>query len=130
MTAVRPTKAAFAAVVARDLGRCAACGHEVSGTRGYDFSLHHRRPAGMGGDRRPETHSPANLVLLHGHGTAGCHHEVETHRADAINRGLLLHRSDNPADRLIEHAVHGWTYLTVDGGLSERPAKDVAEAAA
>lgn len=118
---VRPTTRVFARVWLRDDGKCARCGGEVWGTRGFDYSLHHRRPAGCGGDPRPETHAAGNLVLLHGHGTAGCHGETESRRADAFASGLLVHRSDTPARSAINHAVHGWCYLLDDGTVSLDP---------
>lgn len=123
MTAVRPSDATVLAVIERDDMRCASCGHEVGGTRGWDYSVHHRRPAGAGGDIRPETHAAGNLVLLHGHGTSRCHGEAESHRAAARNRGLLIPKNaiDRPELWPIEHAVHGWCYLLDDGTRSTEP---------
>jgi hypothetical protein len=123
VTATRPTAAALDLVVERDSGRCAWCGAEVSGERGRDWSLHHRRPAGMGGDRRPETHLPGNLVLLCGSGTTRCHGEVESRRGEAMHRGFLVsrHAVQSPAHHAIEHAVHGWTCLLDDGSVSTDP---------
>jgi hypothetical protein len=126
VTAVRPRLDALLIVWERDEGRCAKCGHEVSGERGYDWSLHHRRPAGMGGDRRSEAHAPGNLVLLHGSGTTSCHGEVEKRRANSFAAGLLVLRSDTPTERPIEHAVHGWVYLRDDGTVSMEPPGDAA----
>ena len=126
MTAVRPTEETFEVVYDRDEGRCAHCGDDVLGVRGVDFSLHHRRPAGMGGDRRPETHAAGNLVLLHGSGCTGCHGAVESRRADALERGLLVPRNAvlPPAAHAIEHAVHGWCYLLDDGSVSTDPPEE------
>lgn len=102
---MRPTKKTFDAVAERDFGRCAWCGQPVQGERGRDFSLHHRRPAGMGGDRRPETHAAANLVLLHGSGCTRCHGVVESARALAFDRGAtqcanLAEAYDIPVQRI------------------------------
>lgn len=123
MTATRPTTATLELVWERDGGRCACCGDPIRGERGLDWSLHHRRPAGMGGDRRPETHAAGNLVLLCGSGTTRCHHEVESRRADALARGFLVPRNavQPPAEHAIEHAVHGWVYLADDGSVSTDP---------
>ena len=123
MTAVRPSVDTLTVVWIRDDGRCAYCGDPVSGARGLDYSLHHRRAAGMGGDRRPETHAAGNLVLLHGSGTTGCHGAVESRRADALARGLLVPRNAvlPPAAHALEHAVHGWCYLADDGSVSTDP---------
>lgn len=123
MTAVRPSDATFALVWERDDGRCAFCGGHVHGTRGFDFSLHHRRPAGAGGDRRPETHAASNLVLLDGHGTSFCHGEIESRRTDAQARGFLIPKLSitPPQTWSIEHAVHGWCYLLDDGSIAYDP---------
>lgn len=118
MTAVRPSKATFSLVAARDGNACAWCAGQVSGVRGFDFSLHHRRPAGAGGDRTPEAHAPGNLVLLHGHGTAGCHWQVESQRARSIEFGFLVRRPFLPAGIPIRHAVHGWCLLADDGSVT------------
>lgn len=115
---MRPTKATFELVVERDKGRCARCGHEVSGRRGIDFSLHHRRPAGAGGSRQPESHAAGNLVLLHGHGSSGCHGAVESSRAFYLDRGLLVRQGEKPASRPIHHAVHGHVLLDDEGGVT------------
>ena len=116
---MRPTGATFQLVVERDDGRCAACAAEVWGTRGFDFSLHHRRPAKAGGDRRPESHAAGNLVLLHGHGLTGCHWQVEeNHRAEAYVSGLLIREPFTPSLQPIHHAVHGYVLLADDGTTS------------
>jgi len=111
----RPTGATFRLVVERDHGRCAACGKDVWGVRSFDYSLHHRHPAGMGGDRRPEIHLAGNLVLLHGSGTTSCHGAVEANRADAYLSGLLVRRGFTPCRQPIQHAVHGLVLLSDDG---------------
>jgi hypothetical protein len=115
---IRPTKRAFETVVERDQGRCAKCGEEIWGVRGEDFSLHHRRPAGSGGDARPESHGPSNLLLLHGSGTTGCHGEVETDREKAREVGLLVSRFQDPRVEPVEHAVHGKVFLRDDGTVT------------
>lgn len=117
MTAVRPTEAALEVVWPRDLGCCAVCGDEIFGERGLHWSLHHRRAAGMGGDRRPETHAPGNLVLLHGSGVTDCHGRVESNRTEAKDRGWLIPKNATqpPCTFPIDHAVHGRVWLTDDG---------------
>lgn len=75
---------------------------EMCGTRDGDWSgwsVHHRRPAGMGGDRRPETRGAANGVLLCG---SGCHGWVESHRDEARERGLLPRMNQIPADEPVQ----------------------------
>lgn len=115
MTAIRPSKATFDLVMSRDDSSCAFCGCAVYGERGFDFSLHHRRPAGAGGDRSPEGHAAGNLVLLHGHGTSGCHALVESRRALAQELGFLVRRPMLPATVPLRHAMHGWVLLSDDG---------------
>lgn len=107
----------------RDRDSCAHCGREIVGRRGYDWSVQHRRPRGSGGDARPETNLPGNLVLLHGSGTTGCHGQVESRRADAQCKGFLIPREsiDRPELHAIEHALHGWCYLLDDGTVSTDP---------
>lgn len=117
MTALRPSKTTFGVVFDRDRGCCAWCVEEIRGRRGEDFSLHHRRPAGMGGDRRPETHGAGNLVLLHGSGCTGCHGLVESQRDLASERGFLIPKlaASAPSTWPIEHALHGRVFLFDDG---------------
>lgn len=86
------------AVIARDLWCCVGCGLGIMGLeRGVGWSIHHRIPRGMGGTKDPKVSSPANLIVLCGSGTTGCHGDVESHRDKARERGLLLWRSQDPA---------------------------------
>lgn len=117
MTAVRPSKKTFEQVLIRDDSNCAFCGLGVSGERGFDFSLHHRRPAQAGGDRSREAHAAGNLILLHGHGTDGCHGLVESRRLRSVELGLLVKRPAMPARVPLKHAVHGWCLLGDDGSV-------------
>lgn len=99
-----PTAAQRRAVAARSGWRCELCGtvlgwsdDDGSTTWCAPHSLHHRRPRGMGGTRRADTNSPANLLLLCGTGTTGCHSRVEASRAAAHQLGWLLHQTEDPA---------------------------------
>lgn len=67
--------------------QCQRCGHLITGW----FSRHHRDPRGMGGSTS-DPHALANLVLLCGSATSrgGCHHEVESRRAQARIDGWLV----------------------------------------
>jgi hypothetical protein len=114
---VRPSKKTVELVIARDGAYCAYCANEIWGERGWDWSVGHRRPAGIGGDPRPETHRAGNLVLLHGHGTSHCHGWVEANREEATALGLLIPKEAKapPSTFPIRHAVHGWCYLLDDG---------------
>jgi len=119
VTRIRPTASALEAVQERDQGRCASCGLNIVGERSRDWSLHHRRAAGMGGNRSPISHGPANLVLLHGSGVTLCHGHVESHRSESLELGLLVRQADDPREVPIEHAVHGLVLLTEEGGYTE-----------
>jgi len=84
------------AVLERDQHSCVVCGNNLHGTRGRDWSIHHRRPRRMGGDKRPETNLPANLVAVCGTGVDGCHGWLESRRTEAMDQGLILHADDDP----------------------------------
>ena len=116
-----PDKLTVEVVIHRDRGQCAWCGGRITGERSIDWSVGHRRPRRMGGDPRPDTNSPANLILLHGDGVSGCHGALESQRAVAYDRGMLLHDTDTPSRRPVEHAVHGWVYLSDDGEAVTEP---------
>jgi hypothetical protein len=79
---------------------CEKCGTSTSDWSGW--SVHHRRPAGMGGDRRPEVKTAANGLLLCGSGVTGCHGWVESNRDEAYERGLLLRRHQIPVDEPVQ----------------------------
>jgi hypothetical protein len=70
--------------VARDNGRCVACGRTTT-------QVQHRRAKGMGGTSDLSANLPANLVLLCGSATTGCHGRAED-RADpwGEDRGYVL----------------------------------------
>lgn len=52
----------------------------------------------MGGSRRPELNTPANLILVCGSGTTGCHGRIESNRTRAYEDGLLLRADQTPTD--------------------------------
>lgn len=102
-------------VLDRDEFMCVRCGTYV-GPFG-DYSIHHRRPRGMGGTKRPETDLPANLLTLCGSGTTGCHGQVESDRLEAISDGYLVGQTIDPAT--IPVRTHrGMAYLDNDGMLT------------
>lgn len=78
-----PDAATRALVLARDGGSCVICGST------QNLQIHHRAGRRMGGTRRPEINSPANLLTL----DLECHQSVESRRRDALDRGLLLPQS-------------------------------------
>lgn len=112
-----PDAATVALVFARDHSRCARCAQPITGTRGLDWSVQHRR-ARQGSDTRPDTNQPQNLLLLHGSGTTLCHGHVESHRVEAREFGWAVRQSDDPALMPVLHAVHGWVLLTPAGGIT------------
>lgn len=71
---------------------CIAPGGRIeSHLRREQVSVQHRRAQGMGGTSRTETNDLANLLLLCGTGTTGCHGWVETQeRQLAEDRGLWI----------------------------------------
>lgn len=73
--------------------RCERCGASGSLTH------HHRVKQGQGGE-----HSPSNVVLLCGHGTAGCHGWVEHNPVEAVAQGWALRRGDDPRVVPVEHS--------------------------
>jgi len=76
----------------------------------------------MGGSRRPDTDQPQNLIVLCGSATTGCHGQVESHRAEAIESGWLLPQTADPAAEpvLVAHSSR-WVWLTPDGRYSAEP---------
>lgn len=94
-----PSKLVVQLVYRRDGGRCIRCGRAVQfERRGEDWSCQHRRARGSGGDVRPETNLPANLVILCGSATSagGCHQHVESHREEARLAGLSMRWKQDP----------------------------------
>lgn len=70
----------------------------------------------MGGDPRPDTDLPANLVALCGSGTTGCHGWVESHRDAARALGLLV-RADRMPCRVALVTWYGRVLLDNVGGF-------------
>lgn len=95
---------------ARSGWACEKCGTNSS----IRWSLHHRKPRGMGGTKNKMINSPANLLWLCGSGTEGCHGWIESHRTAGYEDGLLLHRNDDPTT--IPVVLHYGTVLLDDEG--------------
>lgn len=112
-----PTRTVREGCYARCLDRCERCERPLYG---QPFSLHHRRPRGMGGTVRPETNQPSNLLVLCGSATTpgSCHQFVENRRAEAYEEGLLVPQTQDPATVpvLLER---GWVLLTDDFGFED-----------
>lgn len=121
MTATKPTKAVVAKIIDREFGKCAVCYNTIDTTqdRGTSWSIHHRCPRAAGGTSRVWVNEAANLLLVCGSGTTGCHGWIESNRDTARQQGLLI--SSNgialAEDVEIEHARYGRVKLTNDGGV-------------
>jgi 5-methylcytosine-specific restriction protein A len=105
-----PTKKTVQIVKDRAANHCERCGHNVEDR---PAAVHHRRPRGMGGSRRPDTNSPCNLLLL----CDPCHLTVESSRQISRERGWLVRQEHDPATRPVWLAGRGWSFLTPDGDV-------------
>lgn len=114
---MRVSSATRELVLARDEWRCFRCRAHVGGPDAY--SIHHRKPRGMGGTKRPEINQPANLLTLCGTGTTGCHGNVESYRSQAKADGFLIFNLDDAARKPVKTPT-GWVLLDNEGGM--RPA--------
>lgn len=104
-----PSGAVRAIVTARAIGCCEIC---LTPLRASDIwigahSFHHRRPRQMGGTVRPETNGPANLLLVCGTGTTGCHGTIEANRAAAYEQGWLVRQNADPREVPVALRVAG-----------------------
>lgn len=105
-----PTPETRQACWVRDDGMCVACGIRLD----VFSELHHRRPRGAGGTKRPETNLPSNLIWL----CRECHVWVESHRKEARTFGYLVAQHETPASVAVAH--HCWlVFLTDDATLEE-----------
>lgn len=80
-------------VFARAGYRCERCFKQLHGV--FGVSVHHRRPRMMGGSRNEKLHLPANLIVLCGSGTSGCHGWVESNRDKSRDHGYLIQKVDS-----------------------------------
>lgn len=112
MTRQKMPQATIRSVTDRSQNRCERCGTQDS----LRWSFHHRKPRGMGGSKDPAINSPANILLLCGSGTTGCHGWVESHREQAYEEGLLVHRNDDP-DEIPVTLRYGTVWLDAVGGV-------------
>jgi hypothetical protein len=85
----------------------------LSGTP-YGLEIHHRRLKGSGGDPRPHTDCPCNLIRL----TRDEHAWVHAHRAEAEAEGFIL-----PAETVFPGSV-SVLFRSADGGASLWPSCD------
>jgi hypothetical protein len=92
---------------------CERCGISLLRNHG-GYSIHHRRR------RRPEfdgVHRAANLLLLCGSGTTGCHAWVHGHPLDSRTEGFIVSSYAEPSSWGVRHAAHGWVLLDDEGGV-------------
>ena len=107
-----PSKAQADIVIARAGGLCEAKFEEECNGRAEQ--LHHRRPRGAGGTRRPDANSPANLL----HICQPCHVAIESFRLVALDRGLLISQhSSEPVSCVGVWRRGVWVLLTDAGGV-------------
>lgn len=102
-----PTPAVREAVALRAYYQCETCYRPIHG----QASVHHRRPRRMGGTKRSDTNEPANLLLLCGSGTTGCHGWVESHRKEALADGIILYDRDVPTEHPFRDRHGNWWLL-------------------
>lgn len=112
-----PTTSTRKAVIARANGCCERCGRRITG----EYSIHHRKPRGMGGTKDEAVNLPSNLVLLCGSATTpdGCHTSVEKFRQAALNTGWIVTRTADPAKVPVKFPTGRWYLLNEDGTLTE-----------
>ena len=112
--AKNPTRDTCDAVDRRDHYSCVRCGRPAEGG-----SRHHRQL------RRHGDHSAANLVLLCGSGTTGCHGWVHAHPADSYASGMLVHSWHEPESvPMLSAGLHGGAWVQHDRGGSRHTMND------
>ncbi|MEB0303842.1 hypothetical protein QN345_00615 [Cryobacterium sp. 10I1] len=96
----------------REQQRCARCGRIIwaGGSR------HHRKFRSRRG-----SDSAANIVLMCGSGTTGCHGWVHANPTSAAMVGFALESWQDPTEHPIEHVLYGRVWLDDDGGHSGTP---------
>jgi len=104
-----PDKLTVEALYLRCEGLCEGCGMPLRGERGAEIDghqVHHRRPRGAGGTKRPESNAVEALLMLN----RDCHEWAEKHRAWSLKYGFLVHQNDVPAAKPL------WLYgIPIDG---------------
>jgi hypothetical protein len=119
-----PKQSVVDLVLERDRWSCVRCGVAITGARGVSWSIHHRRPRGMGGSREPWVNLPANLLTICGDATSplGCHSWIESHRVFARASGWLvpLNGVALPSSVPVHHSIHGVVILDDLGGITNQ----------
>lgn len=96
-------------------GRCEVCGIRLTG----DWSRHHRLPRRMGGTRRADVNELANLLLICGTATTGCHGRIESNREWAYVNGYLLPADATPDQSPVVYRGH-LVLLADDGTITDQ----------
>lgn len=84
----------------------------------------------MGGSRQIDTNLPANLILVHGSGTTGCHGLMESQREKAIRRGFNIRQGLTPTEVpvfVLRMWTEGWFRLDNFGNRTLVPSADAVE---
>lgn len=109
----------------RDGERCFVCRKPLRWEeRGVGWSMHHRKPRGMGGTSDPRVASIANALTVCGSGVTGCHGRIERNRDVALAVGLLIPRNATtesfaPAAVRVRRMDKTWWLLTESGRAVE-----------
>lgn len=90
----------------RSEGVCEVCGQTPA------VQQHHRRPRAAGGTSRPESNQPSNGLDV----CVRCHHQIESHRTDALTMGWLVRQTDSPTLRRVLRRGE-WVWLDDHGGV-------------
>lgn len=93
----------------RSEGYCESCGLE------WATNAHHRKNRSQGGDD-----SLANLLLLCGSGTTGCHGWVTEHPAESYANGRSVRQHDEPSEVSVLYRGTP-VYLDALGNMHDNP---------
>lgn len=96
-------------IVERSSGRCEVM---AAGCTFTATAIHHRRPRGMGGSRRPDTNLASNGLAT----CDSCHRYIESLRDESHSRGWLVMQNQSPAAIPAVHRGQ-WALLLDDGSV-------------
>jgi hypothetical protein len=102
--------------------RCEVCGDPITGERGMDWALHHRR----GRDGRDDCHTPQNLLVVHGADNVTlCHGRIHRNEGgESYVNGWLIHRNGFADPLMVAVLVareSRWVYLDSEGWYEDHP---------
>jgi hypothetical protein len=69
----------------------------------------------MGGSKDSTLHLPANLIVLCGTGTSGCHGWVEANRSEARKLGLLIQKVESAEEIPFQDKSQVWWRIDNNG---------------